>query len=74
MDAAYCGNVLERAVTINNAAKIVDHLAKRFDGSKLTAEITILRSRFLAAKGELADAKQLISEIIDDILIYLAKI
>ncbi|GAA0555544.1 response regulator [Rheinheimera aquimaris] len=63
VDAAYCGNVLERAVTINNAAKIVDHLAKRFDGSKLTAEITILRSRFLAAKGELADAKQLISEI-----------
>ncbi|WP_166840995.1 tetratricopeptide repeat-containing response regulator [Rheinheimera pleomorphica] len=63
VDAAYCGNVLERAVTINNAAKIVDHLAKRFDASKLKAEITILRSRFLAAKGELADAKQLIGEI-----------
>ena len=63
VDAAYCGNVLERAVTINNAAKIVDHLAKRFDANKLKAEITILRSRFLAAKGELADAKQLIGEI-----------
>jgi DNA-binding NarL/FixJ family response regulator len=63
VDAAYCGNVLERAVTINNAAKIVDHLAKRFDVSKLNAEITILRSRFLAAKGELAEAKQMISDI-----------
>jgi tetratricopeptide (TPR) repeat protein len=63
VDAAYCGNVLERAVTINNAAKIVDHLAKRFNIKKLEGEITILRSRFLAAKGELADAKQLISEI-----------
>lgn len=63
VDAAYCGNVLERAVTINNAAKIVDHLAKRFDASKVTAEVTILRSRFLAAKGELADAKQMISDI-----------
>ncbi|MBZ9610406.1 tetratricopeptide repeat-containing response regulator [Rheinheimera maricola] len=63
VDAAYCGNVLERAVTINNAAKIVDHLAKRFDADKIKAEITILRSRFLAAKAELIDAKQLISEI-----------
>lgn len=63
VDAAYCGNVLERAVTINNAAKIVDHLAKRFNTATLSAEITLLRSRFLAAKGELADAKQLISEV-----------
>jgi DNA-binding NarL/FixJ family response regulator len=63
VDAAYGGNVLERAVTINNAAKIVDHLAKRFDTTKLSAELIILRSRFLAAKGELADAKQMISEI-----------
>jgi DNA-binding NarL/FixJ family response regulator len=63
VDAAYCGNVLERAVTINNASKIVDNLAKRFDTDKLDAEITILRSRFLAAKGELAEAKQMISEI-----------
>ncbi|WP_027669533.1 tetratricopeptide repeat-containing response regulator [Rheinheimera baltica] len=63
VDAAYCGNVLERAVTINNAAKIVDQLAKRFDISKLKGEITILRSRFMAAKSELAEAKQLISDI-----------
>lgn len=63
VDAAYCGNVLERAVTINNATKIVDHLAKRFDAGKIKAEITVLRSRFLAAKGELADAKLLISDV-----------
>lgn len=63
VDAAYCGNVLERAVTVNNAARIVDHLAKRFDIAKLKAEITVLRCRFLAAKGELADAKQLIAEV-----------
>ena len=63
VDAAYCGNVLERAVTVNNAAKIVEHLAKRFDTSKLKGEIILLRSRFLAAKGDLAEAKQLISEL-----------
>ncbi len=63
VDAAYCGNVLERAVMVNNAAKIVEHLAKRFDINKLKAEIMVLRSRFFAAKGELAEARQLIADL-----------
>lgn len=63
VDAAYCGNVLERAVTLQNAAKIVDAMNKRFDVTQIQQEITLLRGRILAAKGELAEARELIASL-----------
>ncbi|WP_333607216.1 response regulator [Arsukibacterium sp.] len=61
IDVAYSKNLLERTIFLQHATQLLDGLNKRFDVSRLTQAIAITRSRVLAARGQLLEAKELLN-------------
>ena len=63
IDQAYCMNVLDRAVSLGHAKSLVQALPKRFDIKKYQRETALLNIRIIAARGDLAEARNLIQEV-----------
>lgn len=63
IDQAYCVNLLERAVMLGHAERLVNALPKRFDINKYEREIALLNTRIIAARGELAKARKMIQAV-----------
>ncbi|KKO45361.1 chemotaxis protein CheY [Arsukibacterium ikkense] len=58
VDVAYSKNPLERTVVLQNASQLVDIVSKRFADGSWQKAVNVLRSRILAAKGQLIEARQ----------------
>lgn len=63
IDQSYCVNVLERAVILGHAERLVNALPKRFDSNQYKREAALLKIRITAARGELSKARQMIREV-----------
>ncbi|MCH8537458.1 MAG: response regulator [Alkalimonas sp.] len=63
VDHACTCNVMERAVHLQNANQLVTAFNKRFNEAALQQEVQVLRSRILAAKMMLLEAKELLGSI-----------
>ncbi|NRQ42177.1 response regulator [Rheinheimera sp. YQF-2] len=63
LDQAYCVNTLDRAVMLGHAERLVSALPKRFDIKKHQRETALLKTRIVAARGELAKARKMIQEV-----------
>jgi DNA-binding response OmpR family regulator len=58
IDVAYSKNPLERTIILQNASQLVDSVAKRSGDNCWQKAINVVRSRILAAKGMLIEARQ----------------
>ncbi|MDX1677594.1 response regulator [Arsukibacterium sp.] len=58
IDLAYSKNPLERTVLLQNAGQLVDSVSKRFVSPHWQKAVNVVRSRILAAKGLLIEARQ----------------
>jgi DNA-binding NarL/FixJ family response regulator len=58
IDVAYSKNPLERTVLLQNASQILDSVGKRYTDNSWLKAINVVRSRILAAKGQLIEARQ----------------
>lgn len=58
IDVAYSKNPLERTVILQNASQLLDSVGKRFDDTDWQKALNVVRSRILAAKGMLIEARQ----------------
>lgn len=65
VDQAKSANVLEKAVIVQNAAKLLDALHKRFNVEALKRETVILRSRMHSCRGAIKEGRELIQQIQD---------
>ncbi|MBU2206704.1 MAG: response regulator, partial [Gammaproteobacteria bacterium] len=63
IDQSYCVNILERAVMLGHAERLVSALPKRFDVKKHQRETALLKTRIIAARGELPKARKMIREV-----------
>ncbi|MEN3156752.1 response regulator [Alkalimonas sp. NCh-2] len=63
IDLAQTKSVMERAVQLQHASQLVTGLSKRFNEALVQQEVQLVRGRILAAKGQLAEAKELIHGI-----------
>ncbi|GAB2931602.1 response regulator [Rheinheimera gaetbuli] len=63
IDQSYCVNVLERAVMLGHAERLVSALPKRFDVKQHQRETALLKTRIVAARGELPKARKMIREV-----------
>ena len=63
IDLAQTKAVMERAVHLQHASQLVTGLSKRFNEALVQQEVQLVRGRILAAKGQLAEAKELIHGI-----------
>ena len=63
IDQAYCVNVLDRAVMLGHAERLVNALPKRFDVKLFQRETALLKVRITAARGNLAEARKMIQEV-----------
>ncbi len=58
IDVAYSKNPLERTVILQNASQLVDGVFRRDTDKLWFKAINVVRSRILAAKGQLVEARQ----------------
>lgn len=58
IDVAYNKNPLERTVLLQNASQILDSVSKRYTENSWLKAINVVRSRILAAKGQLIEARK----------------
>ncbi|WP_372625379.1 response regulator [Arsukibacterium sp.] len=58
IDVAYSKNPLERTIILQNASQLVDSVAKRSIDNGWNKAVNVVRSRILAAKGLLIEARQ----------------
>lgn len=63
IDQSYSVNVLERAVMLGHAERLVNALPKRFDVQEYQRETALLKTRITAARGDLAQARKMIQEV-----------
>ena len=63
IDQAYSVNILERAVSLGHAERLVNALPKRFDIKRYQRETALLKTRITAARGDLAEARKMIQEV-----------
>ena len=63
IDLAQTKSIMERTVHLQHASQLVTGLNKRFNEALVQQEVQLVRGRILAAKGQLAEAKELINSI-----------
>jgi len=63
VDQSLSLNLLEKAVVLQNAAKSLDDLHKRFNPDVLRKELAVLRCRMFSAKAQLKEARQQIQDL-----------
>ncbi len=65
VDQAKNSNVLEKAVILQNAGKLLDALHKRFNIDALKRETVMLRSRISCCRGAIQEGRELMQNIQD---------
>ncbi len=65
VDQVKSANLLEKAVILQNAAKLLDALHKRFNIDALKRETVILRSRMSSCRGAIKEGRELMQHIQD---------
>lgn len=73
VDEAKSASVLDKAVILQNAGKLLDALHKRFNVDVLKRETVILRSRMSSCRGSIKEGRELMQQIqnlsLDDLTI-----